>query len=266
VIWTGNTRKNVPLQLQHLLTRPAKFTGVEKARQAVQYAVGGDPPDETLLPDWMRNNWPIRVHEYAPGQYSYFLLGSWLPAADIGRLFDPAAMATGMLTPIFKAPFEWGVNYSLYFRDQVEHYPRETGDFIGMRLRKRAINAMRNLRGVNEFDRMAFRKDLPTLERVAREFWGRFYPLDVERAKDFKRWDLQKEHQVLKGAVTRERKDLEKAQGTARDMLLRNIEILEREQKRIDEELERLGGPPEQTPAERRQSAREKRIRALGGP
>jgi hypothetical protein len=211
------TRKNIPLQLRHFVTHPAKFTGGQKAIDAFTDATGlpldlgvGGRPDERLLPEWMQDQVPVPARKLGDGKFAYFVLGNWIPAADLAKMWDLKALAGGMITPLTKAPLEWATNYSLFFENNIERFPKETGEFLGIRLSKHEIALARNIRFFNQMDKLLFKDDLPVSLRVWQQFFGRTYPVDFNKEKKFRAYTINRESSAIKASIRREREKLRK--------------------------------------------------------
>lgn len=238
------TRKNLPLQMKALLTRPGKFVALHKAAESAERGVFADPPDEKDLPPWMGDMLPVPIVRNPDNTVSYFLTGGWLPQADLLKTYDIPALAGGLLTPLIKAPIEFMINYSLYFGDKVEKYPKETGEFLGINIRKRYINLLRNLRVLSTMDRLIFDKDLPLKQRVANLLVGRLYPVDFERTRDFRGYQVSRDLSTFRRALKKEEEKLAilKEQGR----LITNEDKVNWYRKKIAEleaEQETLGKP-----------------------
>jgi len=116
-----------------------------------------DTPDETedfkivegAKIDWSKKT--ILIVEDT--QSNYFLLENWLPAADINKALRPVETTMEMLSPIIKTVIESIANYSFYFRQKVERAPQEKTRFLGMKMRRKVSNALRNIRLLNEMDK-----------------------------------------------------------------------------------------------------------------
>ena len=198
------SRFNIPLQFEHLITRPGLYASAVKGRRAVEDDVP-PAPDESLLPKWMKDEAPVRIRKNDDGTYSYFLLGGWLPAADLLKAMDMPALAGGLLTPIIKAPWEFFANYSLYFKDNIEKLPYETGTFLGTRMNKRKIGLLRNIRTLNTVDRFFFDKSLPLSHKVGNLLFGRFYPVNFRDEKDFELYSVKRNIRDHKKSLEREK-------------------------------------------------------------
>lgn len=203
------TRFNIPLQLRSLITRPAKFIAVGKAARGAEQSLFGDqPPDPSLVPEWMKDMAPVPVRRNEDGTVSYFLLGSWLPAADVVRMFDVPAMLGGMLTPIIKAPREAILNYSPFFQDKIERTPRETGLFFNIRMRRRDITFLRNFRLLNKADKLLFNKKMPERQRIMNVIAGRLYPVDFDEQIQWEKWRLEREIRVQDKVIKKSLKNI----------------------------------------------------------
>jgi hypothetical protein len=232
------------------LTRPAKFLGAKKGIEEFERAYGGTTPDETLIPDWMSENLPVRVRYLGGDRYEYWLMGSWLPAADLVRLLEPTSLIGGMLTPILKLPYEYAFNYSLLFEEPIERYPRETQSFLGLQLRGRDVHALRSIRLLNMFDKFAFKPDLPWQLRVAPAFLGRSYPVDFQDRAKFELYRMNREIGAIEASIRREEKkalEVSRGQGLkpgerrTRTLLIeRNVSILKDELREMERRRERL--------------------------
>lgn len=235
------SRFNIPLQLEHLVSRPGKFLSLLKTKELVEEDVP-EPPDETLLPQWMKDQMPVRVRQNPDGTFSYFLLGGWVPAADAMKVFDPGGLALDMLTPTIKAPFEYFANYSLYFQDNIERYPGETGEFLGRRMTKRQVNLARNVRVLNTLDRLVYDKDLPAMDRWMNFFVGRYYPVNYNSEKEHREYEIGRDIRNLEYGLKKEQEKVKEDVKTgtrpqlapgAVNMLKARIAELRKEEKRL---------------------------------
>lgn len=172
------TRKNLPLQIQHLVTRPAKFSVIDKARNQIETE---GRPQERYLPEWMLKNYPARIRfNKKTGQYEYFLLSSWLPAADIVKVFDISDTAAGMLTPIPKELLQQMFNYDWFMKRKIERIPGEKGKFLGQTMPMRQIHAMKGIRLLNEIDKLTSNEG-DFASKVLTLLTGKTYAFDEEK-------------------------------------------------------------------------------------
>lgn len=151
------TRKNIPLQLEMAIKKPGKLAVVGKAREAIQ--AGTPPPryEEKILPDWIKERLPVRVGQTPEGQYQYFPLEGWLPAADIMKLGRPGKAALEMMTPFLRVPAEMAMGphgRSFYFDQPIERYTGERTPFMGKEVSAKAAYPARSIRLVSELARL----------------------------------------------------------------------------------------------------------------
>lgn len=198
------TRNNVPLQLQALATQPGKVGGVFKIKNSLETDLDGKP-DERLLPDWMVQNYPIRIRKnQQTGNFEYFLLGSWLPATDIDKIFDPVQTVKNMLGPLIKEPIQQATNRDFFTGREID-----TGDeyqrLLGINMPARTAHALKNIRVVNEADKLAFGEDSDTYGRVLRFMTAKLQPLDEEQAKKSKQFEFSDREKNLKRLLKKAR-------------------------------------------------------------
>ena len=164
VLITGNTSKNIPLQLEHLIREPGKYAGLEKVIRSIEQISMGDskPANEKYLSDYIKNNTAMRAgYNEKEKIYYYFLLGNWLPSFQMQDfLSQPMENLMQMLTPVLKTPMEMLVNKSLFFRNTlgdyqtIENYPGESINFLGFNMPKKSATFLRNIRLLNELDKL----------------------------------------------------------------------------------------------------------------
>lgn len=152
------TRKNIPLQVEQFFNQPGKFSNVGTAQRNIESGV--ETPDERYLSDYIKSNTPMRVSTNADGTTSYLLLGQWLPAASAVQMLsqDPRKLLE-MLSPVYKVPTDF-LNNRSFFKDSlgenqpIEKYPGELKSFLGMDMSAKTANVLRNIRVLNELDKL----------------------------------------------------------------------------------------------------------------
>jgi len=157
------TRKNIPLQLGQMITKPAKFAVPHKIIDNIE--AGVEQPNEKFMSMYLQESIPIRVRTNKNGETEYFMLGSWLPyASAIDVLSQPIDTFLSMMSPLAKIPIEQITNTSLFFkntlgeRNEIEAYPGQreeiwtpvTGQTV---LPKKLTNVLRNIRVLNDINR-----------------------------------------------------------------------------------------------------------------
>lgn len=224
------TRKNVPLQLEALITTPNKPIGVNKFIGSFVETNYDGVPDERYLPDWMLQNFPVRVKKNdETGNFEYFLLGSWLPLADIDKIFNPARFIGTSLSPALKEPIQQMFNKDLYYNveiDKGDEYER----FLTMSMPKRVSHALRNLRILAEVDRSIDKVEdkSEVSEKVIKGVLSyfrlaKFYPYDPELQREFLTKDYKSRESRLKSQLKKAR---EKGDENEQDRIQRRIEQL----------------------------------------
>jgi len=154
------TRKNIPLQLREFTQQPGKFSSIFKAETAIEESAGA-PPNEKFLNEYIKDNAPIRIRTTEDGITEYFLLGNWLPAAQaITFLEQPTANLISMVSPYFKIGIELFANKSLFFTgangepSKLETTAQNPTNFLGLNIRGKTANIIRNIRILNDLNRM----------------------------------------------------------------------------------------------------------------
>ena len=204
------TRKNIPLQIEAIATRPLRAALIPKAKDAFEEASGGKP-NTIFMSDFLKDSFAIRTRKNG-AQQEFFLLRNWLPTADILELLSPIDLATQMTTPILKAPAQWISNYNFFFKRKIERVPGELGEFVGISMRRKIIDALKNIRLLNELDRQnpfnvfgkerPFRIDLPGGKRFLSFATGlKLYAADEEKSLMYFIVGLRREIQERKSAL-----------------------------------------------------------------
>jgi len=213
-------RKNLPRQMSALIERPGRFASLSKMIDATE-SLYGPQPIEKWMSEYMKKSAPLFMGEGdKPGTYKYFLLKSWVPAADLLMLEDPVNEIAAMMNPFPKEILQQFFNWDVFFEDKVTRMPHdlhplggEQSNFLGMTLNKRLIHLMKNVRLLNELDKAnpgnVFGADRP--HHIDPDGWtrainvmvGKFRPYDPQVARTFWERDFRERVSVLKGLVTR---------------------------------------------------------------
>lgn len=203
------TRFNIPLQLEAAFTHPQRLLAVAKGRNVLESNYDG-VPDERLLPDYYVQNFPIRVrYDHTRKQYEYFLLNSWLPAADIDKIFDPVTYIKNQLTPLLKEPIQQIANRDFFTNREIDtgdNYDTLTIFGKKVSLPARDIHVLKNFRILTELDRLAS-PDLSTSGKVAKVLTGKLYPLNEDKERRNRNIEFQERRKNLKSELRRARKD-----------------------------------------------------------
>ena len=153
------TRKNIPLQFEKLLTEPAKISVPFKIKKGIESRT--ERPDERFLGKYIEDNISLRVGTDKDGNTNYFLMGQWIPSTQaISFLSQPIDNFIASLSPFLKIPYETWANQSLFFEDtfgqpsKIEKYPEENQSYLGLTMRKKLVNVLKNIRILNELDKL----------------------------------------------------------------------------------------------------------------
>jgi hypothetical protein len=218
VVITGNTwtSKNIPLQLNQLITDPAKFTVPYKVINDIESGVV--KPNEKFMNDYLKNNVPVRIRTNKKGETEYFMLGQWLPfASAVDMLSQPIDNIVGMISPFIKNPVEFTTNTSLYFkntfgdRSKIEQYPGQqeevwtpaTGQTL---MRKKYSNILKNIRVLNDINKWIDSSD-PTKTadswqvKLINTLFGKAGTYNVQKSKYFYDKDTDEYLQGLESAL-----------------------------------------------------------------
>lgn len=197
------TRKNVPLQLEALITHPSRLMTVAKTKNAVESNYDG-VPDERLLPDYYTQNFPIRVrYDKGTKQFQYLLLNNWLPAADIDKIFDSVTWAKNQLTPLFKEPIQQIANRDFFTNreiDKGDEYQTLKIFNMNLNLPARQAHAIKNIRFINEIDKYS-KPDIPVSEKLGQLFTGKVYGLDEEKQRKYLKIQFKDRKSRLRSAL-----------------------------------------------------------------
>ena len=207
------SRKNIPLQVGMLITKPGTVTVLDKARKAVESMVEGEPLDQALLPEWMREGFSVYLGENEDGIKNYLSLNGFLPTVSLGDLDDPLSLVFDGITPMLKTPLELVLNFDFFYKKQIKEYEGQTKPVFGMNIplvstptgRKlfdlmRPLKDLERLLGLNEFD-----KDSTKVSRLIRYIGG----LNIKNYSEENmikafNWDIRDEISEVKKAIKKE--------------------------------------------------------------
>ena len=97
------SRKNITLQLEKIVTNPDKMAAIGKVKASLEFG-DTDLPDQRFIAKFIKTRSNVRVRKNPQsGNWEYFILDSWLPAADINKIADPLDAMWGMSTPLLKS-------------------------------------------------------------------------------------------------------------------------------------------------------------------
>ena len=145
------SRKNIPAQIEGLLTNPQRYQKLTTAREQIEYGEGRPSADAT---DWYGKRVPIYLGKDGESDiWKMISLLNYAPVADLERLGRPKDLLFEMTTPFLKEPMEQLVNYSAYRHKAIQKYKGQTEDFLGVRMPKRMAHLAQLLVPIAELNR-----------------------------------------------------------------------------------------------------------------
>lgn len=155
------TRFNIPLQASALIDNPRPFirlAEVVRTARLDEPKINDEEFHKKVLPDFIRESSGVPIRIAPDGNPEYFLLGGWLPAADLESLFDPAVAGskiTGLINPLITLPVEDVFNYDLFLKRKIEEFPGERRMFLQASWRRRLIHYSKIIRLFGEVDALS---------------------------------------------------------------------------------------------------------------
>ncbi len=214
------TRKNIPLQLSELVSNPGKFTVPYKVKNEIESGV--TVPNEKYMSPYIKENVPVRIRTNKDGNTEYFLLGNWLPYAQaLDFLSQPTENIMSSISPLFKIPYEFYSNKSLFFKDtfgqpqDIESTYKKQTEFLGQSMPAKWVNLLKNIRLLSDINKWVDKKD-PTevvdswQVKFLNLFFGRAATYDVRKSKYFYDQDTTKRVSDLKAAIKAAEKNQDK--------------------------------------------------------
>ena len=165
------SRKNIPAQIEALIKNPQRAERIGHLIDNIQYGI--DTPSLDEVNEFVRGRDPVFVDKFFEGGggdvHNVITLMNWLPLMDVDRLLDWKPMREGkigkagtpfptllaeMTNPYLKSMVEWGLNYDIYRRRDIQDYPKETVDFLGISMPVHLAKLAQNLVMLSEIDRL----------------------------------------------------------------------------------------------------------------
>ena len=152
------TRKNIPFQVEGMIKHPGKYKAVDTLRQEIEAAVDKEDKNERYLASWMVENYPTKVKvDEKTGEARYFIMGGWLPAADVWKLAAaPKRVVVDNLHPALKILYEMtSANKEGYVTDLFtgqQLHPDLNVDFAGVNMGETTAHYLSNIRLLSTID------------------------------------------------------------------------------------------------------------------
>ncbi len=126
------TRQNLLYQMKNLAKNSDRYYKLYKAYNAWNQEFADLSPEE--MTDYQRNQFYLPVFGKKDGEF--FTIKTSIPASALTEFsFDPQEVFQNygsMLSPAFKAPFEWATGTSVFSGEPIERYEGEPGKNIGI--------------------------------------------------------------------------------------------------------------------------------------
>ncbi len=212
--WYSWSRFNIPAMVMATLKKPGRAAQWYRAKQEIE---GHNGPDERALDEYVKGDPHIRLYQDPKtGKWTYLRVKGFLPIGDledVTSLTKFGQFLEGSLSPYIKAPLENSTNQSTFFKTaggqpaQIEQYPGQTGSFLGMDIGRKAINLLRNVRPLNEVNRLLGSDGKPTLSPFnygLSQTGLNMVPVDLNRSKQQAQFAFQKQLSTLKLGAKRQ--------------------------------------------------------------
>jgi len=202
------TRFNLPLQLEMLVQSPQKFTRVWKGKNVIEDRAENPTPDEISEADWLKKTANVRLkYNDKTGNYEYFVMESWWPAADVGKMFSSRAgqELLNMMNPFPKVASELITGYSLFQpgRKIKGEFKGDRRKVLGIPLLPRVKHFLYMFRPLAEIDKTITYalegERTPTslfLRSLGRAFLGKIYPQNPEKQRIY--WEAGIRNDIIK--------------------------------------------------------------------
>ena len=150
------TRNNLPLQVRNIVTQPQKFS---QLKDIIDFVEGEKTPpkgEDVIIQEWMKRQSPIQTRTDLDGNPEYFLLGGWLPAADIGKIAAPwlglPKIFMDEASPFLKEPIEQLINFDTFLQRKITEFPGQKRKFAGINMSTKMVGWLRNVRMLSLLD------------------------------------------------------------------------------------------------------------------
>ena len=209
------SRKNIPMQMAMLVQNPKQVSILGKAKSAVESMVEGEPLDDRLMPDWMRDGYNVFLGERPDGIANYLRLEGFLPTVDLTKVARPGEFALESLSPLIKTPIEIFSNYDFFFNKQIKDYEGQRKEVFGL-----DIPVLSTPAGRKVFDLIRPAKDIERVIGLRESDKGK----DIELGDRLMRFlgginiqnlNASKQEDVLEFLITKEKSKLKKELKTA---------------------------------------------------
>jgi len=167
------SRKNIPLQLEALATKPEKVNVINLANQNAQIAFNPDVPIPEDIPPYVKEQMPIFIGNKPTGEAVSIPLANLLPFADLniitnmfnkgnppespiqkGKIASTASTLSSGVNPFLKSAAEWSLNYDLFRKKSIQDFPNQKVDFLGVQMSPHLAKLASNVVLLNYVNRL----------------------------------------------------------------------------------------------------------------
>ena len=211
------TRFNQPLQIRGIVDRPNNYASLVDIKNNIERQVEAPSDTDKLTHQFIKDNTSILTRINSDGHPEYFMLGGWLPAADIADIGQPFKTMIDNLGP-WKIGAELALNRDSFTQQPIEgEYDRKTR-FLGLDISKKAAHTIKLIRFLTEVDRFVAaaqhdlgldqqftsRKGDTMLNTAIRFFFGfKIYPVNLAQQRAFKKREIERLVNELKYDIQR---------------------------------------------------------------
>lgn len=150
-------RHNIPFQLGHVFARPGYGATLEKLRDEIGVATGTESLSQGVepLPKFLERGVPIPFGQESGGLPQFFRTQNIIPLADVSQLTGSAReLAGNYLSPLLTAPTEVAFNVDIFRSQQLERFPGERRNILGVPVPQRISPLLELARPVSELQRL----------------------------------------------------------------------------------------------------------------
>ncbi len=146
------TRKNIPVQLKHLVLNPQRAEKLHLAKEQFEHETGD--LDWSDYGSFWGNRVPVFLGKENRGVVQAFTMLNIVPMADLQRMFRPKELVTEMISPLMKTTFEQLANYDTFRKSPITLYPGQTKDYFGVELSPRLWHLAQVIVPLTEINRL----------------------------------------------------------------------------------------------------------------
>lgn len=164
------SRKNIPLQLESIVTHPERVNKLGLAINNIEQAAGVQVPDATEVPQYITDAGPVYVGQNEETTQAV-TLENLIPLMDLGIFTkflntktQPEGPAKGLdprlgsllsgVSPFLKEPIEQFANYDTFRNKAIEEYSGQKADMFGVEIPVRLAKTLSNIVVLSEIDRL----------------------------------------------------------------------------------------------------------------